>query len=350
MQNLRAVRCRKKGCTVSASFAFLQGAVPHFCAAHKLEGMTSTKKKRCQYQDCSTTPSFALMSDTLTRYCATHRQPGMTNQIANICKHPACGKYATFSLQGKSPFHFCGPHKQPGMEAAHNKVCRHTGCNVQASFASLEEPTSRFCRSHMQNGMTYKKRSDNHTPCPLSVHATRRSEERQQQLSPISPKYKEHCVMTHIRRTFASEVQHMRFNSPIKLASKHNMRGFRPDLYWDLITHGLIVEVDEYQHGRYNIAAQLKRTTQLQVDAQKPVVFLRFNPDGYIDSNDVWQHTCFSRTGVDETKETLWRQRLTILCKHMIACQAVVPLKPVTVLKLFFNERNERLGLQVLTK
>lgn len=148
--------------------------------------------------------------------------------------------------------------------------------------------------------------------------------------------------MTHIRHKFASKVQHMRFNRPIKLESKYNMRGFRPDLYWDLSTHGLIVEVDEFQHGSYNTEAQLERTKQLQVDAQKPVVFLRFNPDGYIDSRNAWKHTCFSRTGVDETKEMLWRRRLAILCRCIIACQVVVPLKPVTELKLFYDERIKR--------
>lgn len=144
--------------------------------------------------------------------------------------------------------------------------------------------------------------------------------------------------MTQVKHVFAPALGKIRFNCPIKTILKPNFRGYRPDLWWDLETHGLIVEVDEYQHKRYNKEAERIRTTQIQLDANKPVVFLRFNPDGYIDNNNVWQKTCFSDRGVAKTKQNEWEQRMDILMTRMIAFKYFIPEQSVTEEFLFFDK------------
>jgi len=56
----------------------------------------------------------------------------------------------------------------------------------------------------------------------------------------------------------------------------------RPDLMLDLLTHVIVVEVDENQHKYYDSICNNMRTMQLSQDnAHRPSVFIRFNPDGY---------------------------------------------------------------------
>ena len=58
---------------------------------------------------------------------------------------------------------------------------------------------------------------------------------------------------------------------------------FRPDIFLDCLTHSLIIEVDENQHESYEAICENKRLMTLFVDlGERPVVLIRFNPDGYI--------------------------------------------------------------------
>ncbi|MEW5307676.1 MAG: hypothetical protein WDW36_010054 [Sanguina aurantia] len=75
----------------------------------------------------------------------------------------------------------------------------------------------------------------------------------------------------------------MRFNRRIcssssTFGSAHSSIRFRPDMWWDLGSHMVIVEVDEHQHKKHDrkhgSAADAVRTQRLALDANKPVVFL----------------------------------------------------------------------------
>jgi hypothetical protein len=52
----------------------------------------------------------------------------------------------------------------------------------------------------------------------------------------------------------------------------------------DLGSHLLIIEVDENKHSSYDCSCENKRLMLLSQDVgHRPIVFLRFNPDDYID-------------------------------------------------------------------
>ena len=58
----------------------------------------------------------------------------------------------------------------------------------------------------------------------------------------------------------------------------------RPDLFLDFGYQVLIVEIDENQHQNYDCSCENKRLMELSQDVQhKPIVFIRFNPDDYMD-------------------------------------------------------------------
>ena len=92
----------------------------------------------------------------------------------------------------------------------------------------------------------------------------------------------------------------------------------RPDLLLDLGYQIIIIEVDENQHADYDCSCQNKRVMELSQDlGHRPIVFIRFNPDDYI-NNSVNITSCWGQNNrgicvVKKSKIEEWRQRLEAL-------------------------------------
>ena len=91
----------------------------------------------------------------------------------------------------------------------------------------------------------------------------------------------------------------------------------RPDLMCDLGYQVIIVEVDENQHGTYDCSCENKRIMQLSQDVgHRPLIFIRFNPDAYINSNGEKITSCWGttpKTGILKIKNNKideWNNRL----------------------------------------
>jgi len=80
----------------------------------------------------------------------------------------------------------------------------------------------------------------------------------------------------------------------------------RPDLMCDLGYQVIIVEIDENQHTDYDCSCENKRIMQLSQDVgHRPIVFIRFNPDDYINANNEKIESCWSltpKTGIIKIK------------------------------------------------
>ena len=60
----------------------------------------------------------------------------------------------------------------------------------------------------------------------------------------------------------------------------------RPDILLDLDNQIIIIEVDENQHLYYDCSCQNKRIMELSQDVNfKNIIFIRFNPDAYLDAH-----------------------------------------------------------------
>ena len=71
----------------------------------------------------------------------------------------------------------------------------------------------------------------------------------------------------------------------------------RPDLMCDLEYQVIIVEIDENQHTDYDCSCENKRIMQLSQDINhRPIIFIRFNPDEYISSNNEKITSCWGTT------------------------------------------------------
>jgi hypothetical protein len=92
----------------------------------------------------------------------------------------------------------------------------------------------------------------------------------------------------------------------------------RPDLLVDLGYQVIIIEVDENQHINYGSSCETKRMMELSQDVgERPIVFIRFNPDNYI-KNETIITSCWgiNKTGicvVKKSKKDEWDNRLTTL-------------------------------------
>ena len=90
----------------------------------------------------------------------------------------------------------------------------------------------------------------------------------------------------------------------------------RPDLFLDLGSHVIVVEIDENQHMDYDSTCENRRLMEISRDiGHRPVVFIRFNPDDYIDKNGTKIRSCFTtdKNGilkVAKTKQVEWNERI----------------------------------------
>ena len=88
----------------------------------------------------------------------------------------------------------------------------------------------------------------------------------------------------------------------------------RPDLLLDLGYQVIIVEIDETQHKRYEEICENRRTMEISKDLNhRPIIFIRFNPDAYKDSDGKLINSCWkiNKDGLCSlNKKSEWSLRL----------------------------------------
>ena len=115
----------------------------------------------------------------------------------------------------------------------------------------------------------------------------------------------------------------------------------RPDLRLDLGSHVLMVEVDEKQHKPYGCSCDNKRTMLLSQDVgHRPLIFIRFNPDQYIDKDGTkvpscWKHGKDGIIRIQNDKD--WGFRLGVLSEQIEYWIENSTDKLVEVVELFYS-------------
>jgi hypothetical protein len=118
----------------------------------------------------------------------------------------------------------------------------------------------------------------------------------------------------------------------------------RPDIFIDCITHSVIIEVDEHQHKRgnsYSTRCEIRRVNELFTSlADRPIVFIRFNPDSYTTKNGKLIKSCFEYTedkGLPKANKTL-QSRLKKLKEDVEKNINNIPDINITTIKLYYDE------------
>jgi len=115
----------------------------------------------------------------------------------------------------------------------------------------------------------------------------------------------------------------------------------RPDLLLDMGSHIIIVEIDENKHNNYDCACENKRLMELSQDLQhRPIVFIRFNPDGYVNQEGILVKSCWKlNKGVMQivkTKQKEWEERIKILKQQIQYWIDNPTVKTVEIIELFY--------------
>lgn len=116
----------------------------------------------------------------------------------------------------------------------------------------------------------------------------------------------------------------------------------RPDFYVDLLTHVLIIELDENAHRSYT--CENKRIMEIYCDfGKRPLVAIRFNPDSYTDKFGIMQGSCFLRDKKSNllVRENIWNERLRKIELLIDEAFSPVPEKAVNSHFLFYDEEPE---------
>ena len=114
----------------------------------------------------------------------------------------------------------------------------------------------------------------------------------------------------------------------------------RPDVYIDKFTHVVITECDENQHR--DTSCENKRMMELFQDfGNRPIVFIRFNPDSYINEENkkvlssFKMHKKLDVAIIRDLKE--WENRLNILKETIQHWLINIPEKEITYEYLFYD-------------
>jgi hypothetical protein len=104
----------------------------------------------------------------------------------------------------------------------------------------------------------------------------------------------------------------------------------RPDVRIECLTHTIIIECDENEHR--NTQCEEKRMMQLFQDlGNRPLVMIRFNPDGYSEDDEKFQG-CFtpSEKGLVINKKE-WKKRIEVLIPIIKKYISNPPEKELTI-------------------
>jgi hypothetical protein len=318
MVNIKDKTCIHEGCKTLPNFNKEGETKALYCKKHKKEGMVNVKDKTCIHEGCKTLPTYNKEGDTKMLYCKEHKKEGMVNVKDKTCIHEGCKILPVYNKEGETKALYCKEHKKEGMVDVKNKTCIHRECKIQPNYNIDGQRTALYCSKHKKEGMINVR----HKTCKSEWCFTLCRERYDgycmycyMNLFPDKPvsrnyKTKEHSVVEFVTTKFPDFTW---------VADKHVSDGCskrRPDLLLDLGYQIIIVEVDENQHIDYDCSCENKRIMELSQDVGHiPIVFVRFNPDNYIDENGNKISSCWGQDGngicvIKKSKKVEWETRL----------------------------------------
>ena len=333
MINVVDERCFCKKLT-SPNFNF-EGLRPKYCFECKLPDMVDMRNPKCS---CGSRPNFNF-EGLKPKFCSKCRLDGMIDLIHNMC---VCGKaQPTFNYEGLIG-KYCTNCKLINMVSKNKCFCG----KVQPTF-NFEGLQPKFCIQCKENSMV----DVIHKRCKTNLCPTRPQDKFEGYClrcyiynfpdKPVAKNYKtkEFAVVEFVKLWFPNFTW---------LADKQIKDGCsfkRPDLLLDLGYQIIIVEVDENQHNKYDCSCENKRLMELSQDlGHRPIIFIRFNPDDYVNINNDKVRSCWSITKITgivkiEYKKE-WNNRLECL-KDQINYWAKPENKTdktLEIIQLFYNQ------------
>jgi hypothetical protein len=377
--------CKSTECNIIASFNYadkLNEAI--YCFIHKKDGMINITNKRCLENNCMISPLYNYSNEHSGIYCDKHKKDGMINIVSNKCQEIGCNIQPIYNYVGQKKGHYCNRHKKENMVNIKKRKCLEDNCNIIPVFGFKNDGITQYCSKHKKAGMvdiispkcieleclSYASYANNNKKKALycAIHKKddmidirhNRCKTQLCNLIISNNKYKGYCLRCFIyifpdksnsrnyktKERYVVEYIEKEFNDKTIIVDKRIQDGCskkRPDLLIDLGYQVIIIEVDENQHQSYDYSCENKRIMELSQDVgHRPIIFIRFNPDDYVDKDNNKITSCWSINNkgiciVKKTKLKEWDTRLNILKDSIDYWCNNNTNKTVEIVQLFYD-------------
>ena len=320
------------------------GNSPEYCGTCKEDGMVNVRCKRCENEQCNKMPVFNLSGETRGRFCKRHKKTGMVNvREKKRCHYESCYSQPSFNFPGSKQGQFCKRHALDGMIDVKNKRCEHQCCNsITPVFNVPGSKQGKYCKRHALEGMINVISKKCKTPLCDTI---------------VTNKYKGYCFFC-FRNIFPDHEYSRNYKTKELEVSRYVREEFsqydwvcdkivdggcsrrRPDLLCDFGNQVLIVEVDENQHTDYDTTCETVRLEQISEDVQyRPVIFIRFNPDGYyIKEKKIFSCWKMKNGKMSISRQKDWGNRLEALKKEIKYWSENNTDERVKIIQMFYDE------------
>ena len=320
MIDIKHKKCKFIECMTRPIYNFKGEKIAIYCKEHKLNEMINIYDKTCIFDNCSKIPTFNYEGKKNAIYCKDHKLNEMINVRDKTCIFDNCSKIPTFNFEGKKFALYCKEHKLENMLNVCDRKCQFINCKVQPTFNYRGEKIALYCKKHALHEMVDVKNKiclfDNCETIPnynfegekIAIYCKKHALDKMIDVKNKTcknswctthpkQKYKDYCLRCFIHEFPDQEIarhykikethvtDYLKETFPDKFTFDKTVGGCskrRPDAYLDLLTHIIIVEIDENQHKNYDTTCEIARINELFNDlGDRSIVFIRFNPDSY---------------------------------------------------------------------
>ena len=379
MINIKSIRC--KLCNKIASFGLNK---PEYCSEHKLDDMIDVTHKKCAFTNCNKYPLYNLVGSNTGLFCKGHASSNMVDVMHTKCLEVNCMKEPHFNFENQKFGIYCSIHKKENMINVISKTCIFTDCKILPNYNFPDIISGLYCNLHKLEGMIDVKSkrckvdgcikrpiynttnktngiycSDHKTIDMIDVVNKRCNMELCSVR--INNKYNGYCLFCYIHlfpdekittnyKTKEKEVTNFildNFKDKTWINDKKISDGCskrRPDLLLDLGYQIIIVEIDENQHIDYDCSCENKRIMEISQDlGHRNIVFIRFNPDDYINSKNIKINSCWkiNNKGILKLENKYnWSCRLETLKEQINYWINNKTEKMVEIIQLYYDNNN----------
>ena len=300
--------CKDSECRETATRICEHKKQKQFCNDPKCNG----GKSLCDHGHQRNTCKDSGCRETANGICSHGNQK-------SYCKHPDCLKTASRICSHGTQKARC---KHPDCIKKSTGICKHEK-NKQYCNDPTCDGGSALCKIPSCDKNSRKKYRGHCMTCFMSLFPA--------ETVFRNYKTKEGAVLCHIRQCFPDLI------IPNDRRIDGGCSGKKPDFFIELLTHVVIIEVDENAHMTYDQSCENKRMMELSEDiAHRPMVFIRFNPDGNSDGPSCWGVDGNGLAIVKKKRAVEWQKRLAALTAKINFWKVTIPDKTVELIKLFY--------------
>ena len=340
IKNHKCIKCKIK----QPYFGLLTDKKATYCSNCKDDDMIDIKNQKCI--KCKIKhANFGLSTDIKATFCSNCKNNDMINITSPKCIKCKI-KHANFGLSTDTKATFCSNCKNNDMiDIKHPKCIK---CKIKhPNFGLPTDKKATLCGDCKNDNMINIKNSRCITPlcdkysnidkyCIRCFYALNPNDKQCKRI-----KFKENEMIKYIKETF-KDLNWICDNS---LIGENMCLKYRPDVLLHLNNHSIIIECDEKQHRHYkdNNTCENSREHQIQEALNRPVVFIRFNPDEYLDLNNKKVLSCFNvdkKLGfntIPKNQESRWITRLETLKNTVLKSVEKPPIKPIEKIYLYYD-------------